>query len=206
MRVCVCVFHANVSVVLCLHGHPLTLHYWNRIIWMNAKRLCSVMCSTKDNCRQKNIHTEDRSWVIIRSGLEARNKCPCVIDYTLQANEINRAWIDWVGEESCQRGICSHVQWLYWRAHIQTPSERDQSAHLAENRAVSSYAAWSCFAHHCNQGQCCSNQMPAMRSDKSGTYRLTITAQKNLFLLKDKHGRGCLAGSLALTDGHGKAH
>lgn len=37
-----------------------------------------------------------RSKVIIRGGLQAWNKCPCVIDYTLQANEINTAWIDWV--------------------------------------------------------------------------------------------------------------
>lgn len=116
--------------------------------------------------------------VLIRSGLEARNKCPCVIDYTLQANEINRAWIDWVGKESRQRGICSRVQRLYWHAHIQRPSERNQAGLLAENRAVSFSAAWSCFAHYCNQGQCCSNQILAMGSDKLGTYRLTITAKK----------------------------
>lgn len=54
----------------------------------------------------------------------------------------------------------------------------DQAALLAENRPVSSSAAWSCFAHHCNQGQCCSNQMLAMGSDKLGTYRLTISAKK----------------------------
>lgn len=98
----------------------------------------SVAVIAKDNCRQNNVHAEEGSWVIIRSGLEARNKCPCVIDYTLQANEINRAWIDSVGEESCQRGICSRVQWLYWHAHIQRPSEREQAALLAENGAVQS--------------------------------------------------------------------
>lgn len=141
----------------------------------------NIAVIAKDSCRQNYVHTEDRSWVIIRSGLEARNKCPCVIDYTLQANEINRAWIDSVGEESCQRGICSRVQWLYWHAHIQRPSERDQAALLAENRAVSSSAAWSCFAHHCNQGQCGSNQTLAMGSDKLGTYRSTIMAKKTFF-------------------------
>ena len=132
---------------------------------------------------------KEGSWVIIRSGLEARNKCPCVIDYTLQANEINRAWIDSVGEESCQRGICSRVQWLYWHAHIQRPRERDQAALLAENRAVSSSDARSCFAHHCNQGQCFSNQMLVMGSDKLGTYHLTITAKKTFFQSKTNKTR-----------------
>lgn len=166
----------------CMHTTSLSIMITGSFEWMprGCARLHAAQCSViaKDNCRQNN---EDRSWVIIRSGLEARNKCPCVIDYTLQANEINRAWIDSVGEESCQRGICSRVQWLYWHAHIQRASEGDRAAFLAENRAVSSSAAWSRFAHHCNQGQCCSNQMLAMGSDKLGTYRLTITAKKTFF-------------------------
>lgn len=66
----------------------------------------SMALITKDNCRQNNVHTE-RSWTIIHRGLEARNKCPYVIDYTLQANEINRAWIDSV--ESCQWDARSRV-------------------------------------------------------------------------------------------------
>lgn len=94
---------------------------------------------------QNNVHTDGRSQVIMCSGLEARNKCPCVIDYALQANEINRAWIDSAEVESCQRGICSHVQWLYWHAHIQRISERNQAPVSAEKRAVSSSTAQSCF-------------------------------------------------------------
>lgn len=94
---------------------------------------------TKDNCRQKNVHTVERSWATIRTWLESRNKCPYVIDYTLQANEIKRAWID--SEESCQRDVRSRVQWLYWHAHIQRASERDQSVLLVANSAVSFFTA-----------------------------------------------------------------
>lgn len=144
---------------------------------MSVRQLCSATYSSSLKITvDRTMFTLRRSWVITHSGLEAWNKCPCVIDYTLQANEINRAWIDSV--ESCQRGIHSRVQWLYWHAHIQRPSERDQAVLLAENRVASSSAARSRFAHHYNQGQCCSNQMLAMGSDKLGTYRLTITAQK----------------------------
>lgn len=161
---------------------------WMRVIetgsfeWMprGCALLHAAQCSViaKDNCRQNNVHAEHRSWVIMRSGLEARNKCPCVIDYTLQANEINRAWIDSVGEESSQRGICSRVQWLYWHAHIQR--ERVKETRLGfwlrtEMCPLPLHGA--AFAQHCNQGQCCSNQMLAMGSDTSGTYRLTITAK-----------------------------
>ncbi len=134
--VCVCVHaHASCTSAFC----PSPAQTLNHIAWLKQKHLnecqeaalsymqLSVAIIAKGNCRQNNVHTEERSWVIIHSGLEARNKCPCVIDYTLQANEINRAWIDSVGEESCQRGICSRVQWLYWHAHIQRSSEKRPS-------------------------------------------------------------------------------
>lgn len=129
--VCVCEYtqmsHAHVFCPLpAWTPHHLALLKRDRLNECQEAVL-SVAAIAKDNCRQSRVHTEDTSWVIIRSGLEARNKCPCVIDYTLQANEINRAWIDSVGEESCQRGICSRVQWLYWHAHIQRPRERDQA-------------------------------------------------------------------------------
>lgn len=137
---------------------------------------------TKDNSRQKNVHTVERSWAIIHRGLEARNKCPYVIDYTLQANEINRAWIH--SDESCQRDVRSRVQWLYWHAHIQRASERDQSALLVGNKAVSFFTTRICFTHHCNQGQHCSNQMQAIGSDKLETYCWDITAEKTFLLSK----------------------
>lgn len=141
-----------------------------------------VALLTKDNCRQKNVHTVERSWAMIHRGLEAWNKCPYVIDYTLQANEIKRAWID--SDESCQRDVCSRVPWLYWHAHIQRASERDQSVLLVANKAVSFVPAWLCFTHHCNQGQYCSNQMQAIGSDKLETYCWDITAGKTFLLSK----------------------
>lgn len=152
----------------------------------------------KDNSRHNSVHTEERSWVIIHSGLEARNKCPCVIDYTLQANEINRAWIDSV--ESCQRGIRSRVQWLHWHAHIRRASERDQAALLAENRAASSSAARSRFAHHCNQGQRRSNRTLAMGSDKPGTCCLTISTKKKILSpVEGKQHSGCASRTTRQT-------
>lgn len=172
---CVCV-RAHCFTHMCLlpawTPHHLALVRQDHLNERQAAPLSSMQLDValiaKDNCRQNDVHSEERSWVIIRSGLEARNKCPCVIDYMLQANEINRAWIDSV--ESCQRGVRSRVQWLYWHAHIQRPSQRDQAVLLVEYRDVSSFAAGSCFAHHCNQGQCCSNQMRTMGSDKLDTY------------------------------------
>lgn len=142
----------------------------------------SMALMTKDNSRQKNVHTVERSWAIIHRGLEARNKCPYVIDYTLQANEINRAWID--SDESCQRDVRSRVQWLCWHAHIQRASERDQSVLLVANRAVSFLTARICFTHHRNQGQSCSNQTQAIGSDKLETHCWDITAEKTFLLSK----------------------
>lgn len=65
---------------------------------MCARQLCQASGSVwlKITADTTVFAPRRRSGVIIRGGLEARNKCPCVIDYTLQANEINRAWIDWV--------------------------------------------------------------------------------------------------------------
>lgn len=65
---------------------------------MCARQLCQASGSVwlKITADTTVFAPRKRSAVIIRGGLEARNKCPCVIDYTLQANEINRAWIDWV--------------------------------------------------------------------------------------------------------------
>lgn len=137
---------------------------------------------TKDNWRQKNVHTVEKSWAIIHRGLAARNKCPYVIDYTLQANEIKRAWID--SDESCQRDECGRVQWRYWHAHIPRACKRDQSVLSVANRALPPFTAHICFTHHCNQGQYCSNQMQAIGSDKLETNCWDITAEKTFLLSK----------------------
>lgn len=65
---------------------------------MCARQLCRASGSVrlKITADTAVFTPRRRSEVIIRGGLQASNKCPCVIDYTLQANEINTAWIDWV--------------------------------------------------------------------------------------------------------------
>lgn len=101
--------------------------------------------------------TVDRLMFTLRGGFESyytagcrpETKCHCVIYDMLQANEINRAWIDSVGQEPSHRGICSCLQWLYWHAHIHRASERDPKAAVLagkrkKNCAVSSfYLNWA---------------------------------------------------------------
>lgn len=132
------------------------------------------------------FHTKARSWVIFHSGLEAWNQCPCVIDYTLEANEINRAWINSVVKESRYRGACSCVQRLYWHAFIQKdPLKRDWRLRLWRKSELCPLPLnGAASLARCNQGQCCSNQTLLIGSDKSGTYCWATAAKKSIFLTK----------------------
>lgn len=148
---------------------------------------------TKHNWRQNNVHTAERSWTIIHRGLEAWNKCPYVIDYTLQANEINRAWIDSV--ESCQWDARSRVQRLYWHAHIQRASERDQSVLLAANGAVSFFTAWirspSPSLPTRQSGSVLLKSNARNRIWQAGEQPLSHRCWENLSFVKDKQQPGC---------------
>lgn len=115
--VCSCTFVCTPALHACVISACMEmLHHsaWTKQDRWNKRQEAAVPSDsqlrmalmTKDNWRQKNVHTVERSWAIIHRGLAARNKCPDVIDYTIQANEIKRAWID--SDESCQRDVqCS---------------------------------------------------------------------------------------------------
>lgn len=156
----------------------------------------SMALMTKDNCRQKNVHTVERSWAIIHRGLEARNKCPYVIDYTLQANEINRAWID--SDESCQRDVRSRVQRLCWHAHIQRASERDQSVLLVANRAVSFPHCTDLLHPPPQSGSVLLKSNASNRIWQAGDSLLRHHCWENLSFVKDKQHPGCEARTLTL--------
>lgn len=87
---------------------------------MCARQLCRASGSVwlKITADTTVLTPRRRSAVIIRGGLQAWNKCPCVIDYTLQANEINTAWIDWVEiVPGARRG---RVKRQRWHADVQS--------------------------------------------------------------------------------------
>lgn len=150
----------------------ISKQYSNGNFGMNAKWLCSVTCSLrylfKITVDRKTFTPWREVELKYTVGWRPRTNALVWLITLLQANEINRAWMDSV--ESCQRGICSCVHWLNWYAHIQR-KETGQSVLLSVNRAVASFITWSGFTHHCNKGQCSSSQMLAMRS-----YNLVLTA------------------------------
>lgn len=184
---------------LCLHGDAASLGMNKtgslKQTWRSccAQRLAAAAALlTKDNWRQKNVHTVERSWAIIHRGLAARNKCPYVIDYTLQANEIKRAWID--SDESYERDVRSRVQWLHWHAHIQRASEEDQSVLWVANTALCT----DLLHPPLQSGSVLLKSNESNRIWQAGDLLLRHHCWENLSFVKDKQHPGCEARKLTL--------